>query len=585
MRGSIYLLIILLYLGTGAALWRGGAFIGGEAGLLGIGIACLFIGTLAILFWREWQLRHQLQKFRNYCAQVKDLDFSQDVSPSLLKGSGAVAALGQDFQAMLLGLRETFRTTMTMIFDTAQNFLESSNQLTTQVKSIHHQMGEVNSNSAEIVTGLDAVARAATDLSEASSHIVKEMHLLSQEADAGAAQSESARLEATDFSEEAKRMRHNSENIYGDIHQRMEQAIEAMKITDNITYLAENIEGIARQTNLLALNAAIEAARAGEQGRGFAVVAQEVRVLAEETAQAVASIKELTSGMRTAGNQVTNEAENLLRFVSQDVNKDYISMEQMGEAYRQNISGYADFSGNARQQSKQILGIMQKMNENVNDIAGTMEESAAGAQEIAGGTEKTNSALQETAELASVISQSSNRMLDLVGEFKKSIFSKQEVMESMPEVQELAARIMEIRRQGGDTAREKVNSVLQETLRRQSTYLSLWTCFEPDAFDGRDRDYQDVPGCGPAGEFVPYWAKRAGGINLAALISYRTPGRGDYYLNTRNSGQEVIMDPYYYAVDQNKLIITSLVVPMFENKQVIGAVGIDFDLAKLNMAR
>jgi methyl-accepting chemotaxis protein len=81
-----------------------------------------------------------------------------------------VAALGQDFQAMLLGLRETFRTTMTMIFDTAQNFLESSNQLTTQVKSIHHQMGEVNSNSAEIVTGLDAVARAATDLSEASSH-------------------------------------------------------------------------------------------------------------------------------------------------------------------------------------------------------------------------------------------------------------------------------------------------------------------------------------------------------------------------------------------------------------------------------
>jgi len=585
MRGSAYLLIFLLYLGVSTALWRGGAFAGGGAGLLGAGIACLFIGTLAIIFWREWRLRRQLQMFRDYCAQVKELDFSQDVSPSLCKGNGAVAALGQDFQAMLLGLRETFRTTMTMIFDTAQSFLESSNHLTTQVESIHHQMGEVSNSSTEIVAGLDAVARAATDLSEASSHIVKEMHLLSQEADSGAARSETAHREAAAFSEESKRMRHNSENIYGGIHQRMEQAIEAMKITDNITSLAENIQGIAGQTNLLALNAAIEAARAGEQGRGFAVVAQEVRILAEETAKAVASIKELTSGMRTAGNQVTTEAENLLRFVSQDVNKDYISMEEMGDAYQLNISGYADFSGNARQQSKQILGIMQKMNENVNDIAGTMEESAAGAQEIASGAEKTNSALQETAELALVIGKSSNRMLDLVGEFKKSIFSKQEVMESMPEVRELAGKIMEIRRQGGDAAREKVNRLLQETLQQQSTYLSLWTCFEPDAFDGQDRDYRDVPGCGPDGEFVPYWAKRAGGINLAALISYRTPGRGDYYLNTRNSGQEVIMDPYYYAVDQNKLIITSLVVPMVENKNVIGAVGIDFDLAKLNMAR
>ncbi len=93
---------------------------------------------------------------------------------------------------------------------------------------------------------------------------------------------------------------------------------------DAIMQTVDQVNGIANQTNLLALNANIEAARAGEAGRGFAVVADQVNILAADTKNLVASIKEAMEALEANNNRLLESIEKTSEAMKQ-------SMEYIGQ--------------------------------------------------------------------------------------------------------------------------------------------------------------------------------------------------------------------------------------------------------------
>ena len=157
-------------------------------------------------------------------------------------------------------------------------------------------------------------------------------------------------------------------------------AIEAMKeiagASRRITDIIGVIDEIAFQTNLLALNAAVEAARAGDAGKGFAVVAQEVRVLAQRSAQASKEIKTL---ILNSDNQVQHGVEL--------VKKAGDSLSGIVDGVQKVANLIGDIaSGSAEQASAldEINTAVAAMDEMTQKNAALVEETTAAAQSMAG---------------------------------------------------------------------------------------------------------------------------------------------------------------------------------------------------------
>ncbi|MFN3771383.1 MAG: methyl-accepting chemotaxis protein [Ectopseudomonas guguanensis] len=298
-------------------------------------------------------------------------------------GRDEIGVLLDAFATMQQRLREMIgqiRAGAGQLVEAAQNISSASTQLSVSTQEQSQAASSMAATVEELTVSINHVADNANEAHGLSSDSGR------QSAEGGAV-----------IQETLGSMQRIADTVQG----AAAQIAELGQHSDQISSIVNVIKEIADQTNLLALNAAIEAARAGEQGRGFAVVADEVRLLAQRTANSTQEITEMIKKIQLG----TRNAVNNMEIGVQQVNGGVEQASQAGDAIVA-----------IRQASGRVVDV-------VDQISLALREQTVASQDVARNVERIAQMSMQNSEAVADTSRTAQGLQQLAVSLEKQVAS------------------------------------------------------------------------------------------------------------------------------------------------------------------